>query len=303
LTRYIPIAAITILMLSSIVFAQNQPDAATLINNSIANAEQNSKAALAYTFHENYVSTTSTSAVGTGGGPQTIRGSSVASSPTSVTTANNGGGDGEWSIQYDVLFIEGIPYRRVTSLDRKPLTPESAATESTRYDSTVASIHEMSAQQRLRMLKSGNSLTIDPAQFATHYDCKIAGHQKVQKRPATVVQCKLRGDAPPPTDATPAPISKDVKLWIDDEKPFFVQTRAVLNRIDKYRKLNTLTIQWSLIDGVWHQTSTELEWVSTVGPETRGKIVDSFSDFKKFRTEATILPGYTADIPLPPTEP
>ena len=41
-------------MLSGAAPAQNQPDATALINTSIANAEQNAKAAFAYTFRENY---------------------------------------------------------------------------------------------------------------------------------------------------------------------------------------------------------------------------------------------------------
>jgi hypothetical protein len=302
--RFVSIATLTALALSRTVFAQTQPDAATLINSSIANADQNAKDALAYTFHENYVSSTETSANGTGisggaisGGAGATR--SVAGSPTSVTTANNGGGDGEFSIQYDIVFIEGFPYRRVISMDHKPLTPDSAAAESKRYDDAVAGIHEMSEQQRLKMVRKVNALMVDPKQLSTQYDCKVNGHQKIQKRPATIVECKLRADLPAPADSTEL-VSKDIKLWIDDQQPFFVQTRAVLNHVDKGRKLNTLTVQWGLIDGVWHQTSSTVDWVSTVGPETRGKIVDTFSDFKKFRTEATILPGFLPVVPLPP---
>ena len=292
-------------MLSSTALAQNQPDVTALINTSIANAEQNAKSALDYTFKENYVSNTTTSAQGTGIRGGAISGgggatTSVAGSPTSVATQNNGGGDGEFSIQYDIVFIEGFPYRRVVGMDHKPLKPESVAAESKRFDAAVAGVHELSTQQRLRLVNNGNALMVDPKQLNSQYNCKITGHQKIQKRPATVVECKLRTDLPEPADTASAPISKDIKLWIDDQQPFFVQTRAVLNHVDKGRKLNTLTVQWSLIDGVWHQTFTEVDWVSTVGPETRGKITDTFSDFKRFRTESTILPGFLPVVPLPP---
>jgi hypothetical protein len=305
MTRNTLIAAIALSLFTGPVFAQNPPDAAALITSSIANAEQNAKAALAYTFRENYVSTVATLAEGTGmsggaisGGPNATR--SVAGSPTAVASQNNGGGDGEVSTQYDVFFIEGIPYRRVIGVNHQPLSPESIAAESKRYDSAVAYVHTMSEEQKREMVKSNNAFLIDPSQLTTQYDCKITGHEKVQKRPATVVQCKLRADLPAPTGDAPAPTIKDVKLWIDDQQPFFVRTRAVLNHIDKERKLNTLTIQWSLIDGVWHQTSAEVDWVATVGPSTRGKSTDTFSDFKKFRTEATVLPGFLPVLPLPP---
>jgi hypothetical protein len=305
MTRNTLIAAIALSLFTGPVFAQNPPDAAALIASSIANAEQNAKAALAYTFHENYVSSVYSSASGTGIRGGAISGAagstrSVAGSPTDVATQDNGGGGGETSTQYDVLFIEGIPYRRVTGLNHLPINAESAAAESKRYDAAVAYVHTMSEEQRREMVKNNNEFLFDPKLLTTQYDCKITGHEKVQKRPATVVQCKLRDDLPTPGADATGPTIKDVKLWIDDQQPFFVRTRAVLNHIDKERKLNNLTIQWSLIDGVWHQTSAEVDWVATVGPSTRGKSTDTFSDFKKFRTEATVLPGFLPVLPLPP---
>jgi hypothetical protein len=309
MTRHMTIACIAALSISSASFAQNPPDAATLINTSIANAEQNAKAALAYTFHENYVismtsdaDSMSSSTMG-GGGPGSSAIATATRSATGVRpSSGTAGGGGETSTQYDVFFIEGIPYRRVVGVNHDPLTPESAAAESNRYDAAVAAVHAMSNEQRMEMLKGGNSLAVDPKQLTTMYDCKIAGHDKVRKRPATVVQCKLRNDLPAQSNANATPMSKEIKLWIDDEQPFFVKTRATLNRtIDKYRRFTTVTIQWTLIDGVWHQTSTEADWVGLNDPKSeQGKITDTFSDFKRFRTESTILPDYPSDLPLPP---
>ena len=305
--RYMPIASITVLlMLSGPASAQNQPDATALINNSIANAEQNAKAAFAYTFHENYV-TSMTSGCDKSAEQEPhgeARRTSIATSaflppaqaPTDGCDSNR---DHESSTQYEVLFIEGIPYRRVVSVNRRPLTAEATAAESKRYDAAVATIHSMSQEQRQAMMKGSNTLAVDPKQLLTHYDCKITGHEKVQKRPATVVACKLRNDLFAQS-STANPISSDIKLWIDDQQPFFSRTRATLDHtIDKNRKLTVATIQWSLIDGVWHQTSTQVEWVGPQGSGTKGKSVDIFSDFKRFRSEATILPEYLPDIPLP----
>ena len=177
------------------------------------------------------------------------------------------GQERESSTQYDVLFIESIPYRRIIGVNRQPLTAEAAEAESKRYDATVAAIHSLSEEQRQAMRKGGNTVAVDPKQLLTQYDCNITGHEKVQKRPATVVQCKLRTDLPVQSVATSSPVSKEIKLWIDNEQPFFVRTRATLNRaIDKYRRLTAVTIQWSLMDGVWHQTSTQADWVGLNDP-------------------------------------
>ena len=305
MTRAISIAAIAISMLSATALAQNQPDATALINTSIANAEQNAKAALAYTFKENYVTTVSS---GYDRSAQQVRiqqgvagNAKSSAAPLSTGPGSDQGENGESSTQYDVLFLEGIPYRRVLSVNHQPINAESVAAESKRYDAAVAAVHAMSPEQREAYAKNGNTIAVDPKQLLTQYDCKITGHEKIQKRPATVVECKPRTDLPAASSNAASPLSPEIKLWIDDQQPFFVKTRAVLNRkIDQNRKATNVTIQWTLIDGVWHQTFTEVEWVSVQSFTDKGKSVDKFTDFKKFRTDATILPGFTPDVPPPP---
>ena len=274
------IAGISVsLLLCTATFAQTSPDVTTLINTSIANAQQNAKAAFAYTFHENYISSTTAGCDSSSQqqphgttGRAAITGNAFmppAQTPPDGCDSNR---DHESSTQYDVLFIEGIPYRRVVSVNRQPLSAEAAEAESKRYDATVAAIHSMSDEQRQAMRKGGNTLAVDPSQLLTRYDCRITGHEKVQKRPATVVQCKLRTDLPTQSGAAATPISSDIKLWIDEQQPFFSRTRATLDHtIDKNRKLTAATIQWSLIDGVWHQTSAQVEWVGTAGLRNKRK--------------------------------
>jgi hypothetical protein len=296
MTRFISFTAFFVLLSGGAVAAQSPKAVAALIDQSIANADQNATAALAYTFHENYVGSTTTSTAVAQYGATIL--SPKVSRPTFTIGRN---GDSESSVQYDVLFVKGVPFRRIAGINHQPLSPELAAAESKRYDAAVAAIHAMSDEQRLKMTKGSNSLMVDPRQLIDLYECNITGHEKVQKRPATVVQCRVRHDIPRQSDAAANLISTDIKLWIDDQQPFFVRTRAILNRsIDKDRKLTLLNIQWKLIDGVWHQISTEVAWVGPEGSGIRGKVVDSFSDFKRFRTEAKILPGYTPEVPLPP---
>jgi hypothetical protein len=243
--------------------AGEQKTAESLIDESNANAEQNAKAALAYTFHENYVA-----------------------SQTVIS-----GGDRESSMQYDLLFIKGVPYRRLVSVNHQPLSNEAAARVSKRYDAMVDRIHAMSDEQRLKMAMGRDAVMIDPKQLTRMYTCNLVGHAKVHKRPATVVECKPRSDVPVGEGDAASPVSTDIKLWIDDQQPFFVRTNAVLNRsLDTGQRLTKLVIQWKLIDGVWHQTSTEVSWVGLEGSGIHGKVVDTFFHFKRFRVEAKIVP-------------
>jgi hypothetical protein len=271
------------------------------------------KEAFSYTFHEddaNFVADTS------GEPPRiTLPESRLEISPIMVNA------EYRWSVQYDVLFVEGIPYRRVVGINGQRLSPEIAALESERYDRAVATIHVLSSeqrQQRLRAPEGMASIMAEPKQLTSLYDCKITGHEKVEKRPATVIQCKPRHDLPQTETATR--VSGPVTLWVDDQRPFFHRTRMVLDHtVGRYGTGTVVTFMWSLLDGVWHQTSTDLAWVGaektlkgvntpTFTPGTQmdieqvnqGRAVNTFSNFKKFRVESRIVtPGSSSSVSPP----
>ena len=63
-----------------------------------------------------------------------------------VSTVNS---EYRWLIQLDVLFIEGIPYRRLIGINNQKLPPELITFESQKYDRAVAPIYTLFPQQRL----------------------------------------------------------------------------------------------------------------------------------------------------------
>ena len=97
-------AAVAQLLLSGVCLAQMPQTATALIEASIANADANAKEAFSYTFHEDDASFVADTA---GVPPRpTLPGSQWGISPVMVNA------EYKWSVQYDVLFVEGIPYRR-----------------------------------------------------------------------------------------------------------------------------------------------------------------------------------------------
>jgi hypothetical protein len=68
-----------------------------------------------------------------------------------VSTVNS---EYRWLIQLDVLFIEGIPYRRLIGINNQKLPPELIPFESQKYDCAVATIYTLSPQQRQQRLVS-----------------------------------------------------------------------------------------------------------------------------------------------------
>ncbi len=302
------VVGVVLSLLRGACLAQTPQTANALIEASIANADANAKEALTYTFHEdvaNYFGDVSSEP------PKPKLPGTEWIVPVYMVNAEY-----QWSIQYDVLFVEGVPYRRMTGINEQRLEPQIAAMESERYDRAVAAIHALSPEQRLQRLRAPQgsaSIMMDPKQLIRLYDCKITGHQKVEKRPATVIKCKPRRDLSS-TD-TAARMSGDVTLWVDEQQPFFHRTRMVFDHtIDQYGAGTVVIFNWGLIDGVWHQTSTELDWVGadrmmkdvdapgakmSYEHVSKGKVVDTLSNFKKFRIESRILmPGSSSTVPV-----
>jgi len=304
-------AGIVTLWSGACLLAQSSKTASALIEAGIANADANAKEAFSYTFHENdanFLADVSSEP------PRPVLPEGKWTVPVAMVNAEY-----RWSVQYDVLFVEGIPYRRITGINGQRPPPEVAAWESERYDRAVAAIHALSAEQREQRLRAPEgrvSIMTDPKQLLTLYSCKITGHEKVEKRPATVVRCRPRHDLPQ-TDMA-VRVGGNVTLWVDDQQPFFHRTQLVLDRtVDQYGAGTSVTFTWSLIDGVWHHTSTELDWVGAEkttknvdtpmpGPQmnleqvNQGKVIDTFSNFKKFRIESRILlPGSSPSVPPP----
>jgi hypothetical protein len=276
--------------------AQELPDALSLIGAAISNADVNSKEALRYTFNEeesNIVPDMGTTPTPTVPGTQW---------PIPVYMVN---AQYRWSTERDVLFIEGVPYRRVMQINGQKLPPDLAALESDKYDHAVTTLHALSAEQRQQYL-SATSFAFDPRSLKDSYSCRLTGHEKVEKRPAIVVECKP--DRACPKSVASRQLHGRVTLWIDKEQPFFHRIRVVLDcPVDQYGPGTTVTDTWSLMDGVWHETSVELSWIGidtitknldiptpgrptgTIEQTSRGTTITVSSKFKKFQVESTII--------------
>lgn len=276
--------------------AQEQPGALSLIGAAISNADVNSKEALRYTFHEEEASVVPD----LGQPPTPLFPGTQQPIPVYMVNAQY-----RWSIEWDVLFVQGVPYRRVTGINGQKLPPDLAALESEKYDRAVTAIHTLSSQQRKEYL-SATSFAFDPRSLKDSYSCRLTGHEEVGKRPAVVVQCKPNTACPKSVESRQ--LHGPVTLWIDKEQPFFHRIRVVLDcTVDQYGPGTAVTDTWSLMDGVWHETSVELSWIGvdtitksldiptpgrpsgTIEQTGHGATVTMFSNFKKFQVESTII--------------
>jgi hypothetical protein len=297
------VVIVVVSLWSGACLAQAPQTALALIEASLANADANAKEAYSYTFHEDEANAIPEISDET---PTPKLPGTQVGLPVYMVNSEY-----RWSIQSDVLFIEGVPYRRVTGINGQKLPPDITALLSEQYDRAVAEIHALSPEQRLQRLKEplGRvAIMMDTKQLTSSYSCKITGHDKVDRRPATVIKCKPLPALPKNDIATR--MSGDVTLWVDDQQPFLHRTRVVLDHpVNHYGRGTVFTDTWSLFDGVWHETSVELDWIdaektikninmptqgaqltqSNIEQPHKGKVLDTFSDFKKFRIGSRIV--------------
>gem|GEM_PF-1620831 len=282
---------LALLLLSTIAVADSPrtPAAVTkLINACIASAQANADNAYRYNFSEDW---------------QTVSNDTNHASPITH------------SFQYDVTFIDTYPFRRKVGIDGYPLTAESAAIEQARYDREFTRIRALSPEQRIQALADRNALIFDPAQLATHYACRFNGSGKIAGEDNTIIECTLLPEtivAPPPPPRTkykryaPLPeekttLPKSITFWVDRQHNFFHRTRMVLSSdMGDYGKDSIVTNDWSLIKDVWHQTSTRIEYNGTREHSGTGIIVDTYSNFRKFTSEVTFMPGTKVAPPAAP---
>jgi hypothetical protein len=267
MTRKLILAAIL-----SLTAAASAQSADSLIKSAIAAANTNASNAYAYNFHENWA---------------TVSNDMTAQFPVTK------------SIQYDVTFIDTFPFRRKVGIDGYPLNDASIAIENARYEKAFADIRAMTPAERTKALEDQDALLFDPAVLASNYTCTITGHKTIDKRPSTVVDCAVNKH--PLTHAAKSDfLPARLTFWIDVEHPFFHRTRMVLaDNAGEYGPDTVVTIQWQLDGDVWHHTSTQIDFKNTKDHPYGGEIVDSFSNFKKFRSETTFVTRAKIAIPAP----
>jgi hypothetical protein len=213
----------------------SETEAQHLLEASIANGKANAREALKFAFHEHSENTSARGA---------------AADSIVFTTAD-----------FEVLFLDGIPYRRLTMKDGKPLSPELEQAESERYDKARNAIRSMTPEQREAYMQKKAGLQIDPSRVLSLSVCAVQGKDKVAGRSATRIACHPRTDIANPTPEQQAILRQDILFWVDDESPFLSRTKVTLLQPDtEYGPGTVIIVDWTKMDNVWHHTRTFIDW-------------------------------------------
>jgi hypothetical protein len=197
----------------------------------------------------------------------------------------------DYSAKYDVIFVEGLPYRRLTQENRKPLDPQEAANEDRRYQRAFEERSRMSIDQKRDYLKRPWNVDVPLPQLVDLFSNRVIGNDKVDGRPAIVVESVPRTDAQPADEEQRRALHKQVKLWIDREDMIVSRIEATLVSDDaSMRKGTRARIEFLRKDGVYLPAASDVQFEAMNGAQVvKGETQEQNQDFHRFHVDVRLL--------------
>jgi len=206
---------------------------------------------------------------------------------------------------YDITVLYGEPYSRLIQKNDKPLSEKEEKKEQEKLDEFVAKRKGESEKDRQKREAKQNKEREEGRAFlrdvANAYDFRIVGEERVDGRPAWLLEATPRkGFQPTQPHADILPKLKG-KLWIDKKEYNWVKAEAeatdtisfgwFLARVHKGSHFSFEQVR--LNDEVWLlkrfylNASARVMLFKNLGLEQE----DTFSNYKKFTAGTKILPG------------
>lgn len=242
----------------------NLNDADSLLRVAVPRTIQNRRQAMAYTYRIDY------------------RNRNFALSGTPLA---------DYRAKYEVIFVEGLPFRRQIEENRKPLDTTQTAQEQRRYDQAFAERREMSIDQKRDYLRRPWNVDVPLPQLTTLFTNQVTGQDVVDGRPAIVVESTPRSDVQPADEEGRRALHKEVKLWIDREDLVASRIEATLVADDASMKRGTVArLEFVRKDGVWLPVRSDVIFRAAAGSEIiRGETTESNADFHRFRVDVRLI--------------
>jgi len=203
----------------------------------------------------------------------------------------------DYSAKYEVIFVEGLPYRRQIEENQRSLSPQQAAEEDRRYEQAFQQRSRMSLDQKRDYLKRPWNVDFPLPQLADLFSNRVVGEDVVDGRPAIVVESLPRADAQPADEEQRRALHKQVKLWIDLEDLIVSRIEATLVADDAaMKKGTTASIEFLRKDGVYLPAESDVQFEAMNGAEiVKGETQEQNQDFHRFHVDVRLLaPAQTA---------
>ena len=204
---------------------------------------------------------------------------------------------------HDVIFVEGVKFRKLIARNGKPLSGREAA-------QVEKDMRETAAERRHHPIPAGGSIGFgrahaDVGSFAellTLFENRVVGEEPVNGRKAWVIECTPRGDHVPASPHEQDVLSFRRTLWVDEAENVLARMIVTVGEagLDSgdggllASPGSSLTIESAKIDGhVWEPVRIVLEIERQAGKAVRpwGRTEYRDSRFQKFDVESTVTVG------------
>jgi hypothetical protein len=223
---------------------------------------------------------------------------------TARQTDGHGGIKKSETREFDVFWIDGVPVRRMTAKDGRPLSANELKKQDERIDQDVAKAKTRRAKANAQGKQTGHrgEEDIPPSRFLELGSFTNARRVALNGRDTIAVD--YAGDPKAKTRNRAEDVVKDLEgtVWVDEKDRILVQVeghfvnsfKVGAGLLVNIQKGTSFSMQMKKVNGeVWlpavmsgHGAMRALVFFSFNG---EGTIVDS--DYRKFKATSTILPG------------
>jgi hypothetical protein len=181
---------------------------------------------------------------------------------------------------YEWIFLEGEPFRKMVARNGKPLKGRRLRDEEERMRMTAAERRAEAARPKANIITVGN---LSGQTILTRMDHTPMGEEQIDGRATWVI----RADPKPGQES----IAYRMTFWIDQEDTAIAQLRYdVIGRgVDSLPGSWLITTYTRLREGLWFKKTLQGEFHSAPPrPRSHWKELHTFRDFRRFDAESTV---------------
>jgi len=189
---------------------------------------------------------------------------------------------------HDIIFVEGMSYRKLTARNGEPLKRSEAEKEEKKLQQTA----EERRKQRHAGLFHATVSTASDEDLLALFDNRLLGEEEIRGRKAWVIESTPRSGHAPANDHEKQVLSFRKKLWIDEADNVRAKTLdTVIGEHLFLKPGSTVTWEYGKIDGAaWLPVAgaidAHLQFAKFIKPYIRTEYANS--QFQKFDVKSTI---------------
>ena len=189
---------------------------------------------------------------------------------------------------YEIVFVEGLEYKKLVARKGKPLEPREQAKEDKKLRETA---EERRKQRRSGLFRRTVSTGSDQ-DLLTLFDSRLLGEEEIGGRKAWIVECIPQPGRLPANDHEKQVLSFRKKLWIDEAENVYVKVidTAIGDRT-AFKPGSVFTWEYGKVnEDAWLPVTivldAHLQFAKFIKPWVRTE--QRYSNFRKFDVQSTI---------------